>query len=57
MLRAQIVIGYWEDDRYSAKPRPYWTNVFEYVEGKRSARQNQPTHWMPLPEAPTTQDK
>lgn len=47
-----VVRGAWRDDKYSTKPRPYWTNDRESLWGKTWTRADQPTHWMPLPEAP-----
>lgn len=49
--------GYWEIDKYSKKPRPYWSNDLERSFGTRHARENQPTHWMPLPGAPALSDQ
>ena len=42
----------WNDDKYARKPRPYWTHMGEYLWGKTMVREDQPTHWMPMPEAP-----
>lgn len=42
--------GRWDDDRYSKKPRPFWS--FETVMGTTFQRTNQPTHWMECPEPP-----
>ncbi|EKU97989.1 hypothetical protein Lepto7375DRAFT_7248 [Leptolyngbya sp. PCC 7375] len=49
---AMIVIGNFDDDRYAARPKPYWTHDLERLLGKLDARKTPPTHWMPLPEAP-----
>jgi len=54
------VVGpsYWDADRYSKRPIPYWTNYGEILWGKKRTRFDQPTHWMPLPQPPTvTQEK
>lgn len=51
-----FVGGWWNDNRYAAKPRPYWSNDKENVRGTTWARNNQPTHWMPLPTPPITKD-
>lgn len=42
----------WNEDKYAKNPRPYWSRVDD---GGRVmiSRGNPPTHWMPLPEAPT----
>lgn len=50
---AQIVTGKYNDDRYAKNPTPYWGHDFERIEGKRSVRLHQPTHWRPLPAPPT----
>lgn len=46
----------WSDDRYIMKPSPYWAGTYETLWGKRSAKLNPPTHWMPLPPPPTEGD-
>jgi len=45
-----IVAGKWDTDKWAVKPRPYWSNDLEQLRGVRSTRENQPTHWMLLPE-------
>jgi hypothetical protein len=47
-----VVRGRWEYDKYAKNQRPYWSNDLERIFGKLSCRADQPTHWMPLPEAP-----
>lgn len=47
-----IVCGRWDDDRFAAKPRPYWTHDQERLWGRADARKRPPTHWMPLPPPP-----
>lgn len=44
--------GRFQADKYSARPRPYWTMDAERLWGVRDVRLNQPTHWMPLPPPP-----
>lgn len=46
-----IHIGYWSDEKYAARPKPYWATVASWF-GVTWMRNNQPTHWMPLPAAP-----
>lgn len=46
------VFGCWDDDRYSTKPRPYWTHDQVRAFGNVDARKVPPTHWMPLPAPP-----
>ncbi len=46
------VVGYWEKQGYYKNPRPYWKSSDEYLFGIRWSRDNQPTHWMPLPAPP-----
>lgn len=48
----QIVCGWWNTDCYAKRPRSYWSHDFERICGTIDARQNPPTHWMPLPEPP-----
>lgn len=45
----RIEIVRWFDDKYNKKPRPCWRWYTGYITGER---EDQPTHWMPLPEAP-----
>ena len=47
-----VTIGKWNEDKYSKKPRPYWTTDLELLWGKLTVRSNQPTHWMLLPAPP-----
>jgi hypothetical protein len=47
-----VVRGRWEDCYFARKPRPYWTNDREALFGVSGTRNDQPTHWMPLPPAP-----
>ncbi len=51
---AEVVIGRWDDDKYSQKPRPYWTGIDHYWRGVRWCREHAPTDWMPIPEPPVT---
>jgi hypothetical protein len=44
-----FVCGKWDDDQYAARPRPYWTNDYDTLLGKRIVRGKQPIGWMPLP--------
>lgn len=43
----------WNEDKYAKNPKPYWSRVDD---GGRvmASRGNPPTHWMPLPAAPTS---
>lgn len=50
--RHGAVRGSWNDGRYAQTPKPYWSHDRERMFGTRETRNNQPTHWMPLPEAP-----
>lgn len=52
--RLGAIRGDWRTDKYSKKPRPYWSHDLERVFGVLHARAHQPTHWMPLPAAPET---
>lgn len=44
--------AHWDNDQYAKKPRPYWTHWGERIWGITWVRNDQPTHWMPLPAAP-----
>lgn len=50
--RHGVVCGRWDDDKYAKRVRPYWSNDQERLWGTLETRDNQPTHWMPLPEPP-----
>jgi hypothetical protein len=45
-------VGGWEAQKYYLKPVPYWRTEFGYLAGVKWDRDNQPTHWMPLPDPP-----
>ena len=47
------VRGHWHEDKYSKKPRPYWKTDLERIFGILHSRENQPTHWLPMPAAPS----
>lgn len=48
----RVSIWRWSDDRYAKQPRPFWSSM----NSKTTDRANQPTHWMPLPAPPDSQD-
>ena len=50
--RRGIVRGHWNTDEYGRNPAPYWTHDRERTWGVRETRDDQPTHWMPLPQPP-----
>lgn len=50
--RRGVVRGRWSDEIYARYPKPYWTHDRERLFGVHETREDQPTHWMPLPEAP-----
>jgi hypothetical protein len=41
----------WDTDQYATRPRPYWHRLDD-MNRTTISRNNPPTHWMPLPEAP-----
>jgi hypothetical protein len=47
-----VVTAKWNDDQYAKKPRPYFHCECMHYMGKNWQRDNQPTHWMPLPPPP-----
>lgn len=46
------VFGKWDDDRYAAKPRGYWSHDRVQQLGVKDARAVPPSHWMPMPGDP-----
>lgn len=50
--RIGVVCGRWSDEQYATNPRPYWKHDKTHLFGIKQTRENQPTHWMPKPEAP-----
>ena len=47
----RVVIGWWDDDRYSKKPRPYWAGT-DHSNGVAYMRNRPFRMWQPLPEVP-----
>jgi hypothetical protein len=50
--RFGIIRGKWSDEQYAKTPRPYWRHDKTDLYGIRDTRDDQPTHWMPLPNPP-----
>jgi hypothetical protein len=50
--RRGVAIGQYAADKYAIRPRPYWTTDQERLWGVKETREDQPTHWMPLPDPP-----
>lgn len=46
--------GYWDDDRFAKKPKPYWhySDSIRAMDSRRA-----PTHWMPLFLPPAGQER
>ena len=42
----------WDVCWFAKKPRPFWTHWGERIWGTSREREDQPTHWMPLPDPP-----
>ena len=42
----------WDTCQYAKKPRTFWTHWGERIFGTTRVRDDQPTHWMPLPAPP-----
>jgi hypothetical protein len=42
----------WDDEKHAKKPRPYWTHWGERIWGVSRLREDQPTHWQPMPAPP-----
>ncbi len=51
-----IVFGRWNEDEWSQRPTPYWSNDTERISGTRYAKRHPPTHWQPLPEPPKVEE-
>lgn len=47
-----VVFGTYDDNRFAKKPRPYWKHDWENIGGVAESRENQPTHWAPIPPPP-----
>ena len=52
VIDGNIHIGRWEFDCHLKTPKPYWKAQCENWCGKLWMRENQPTHWIPLPKPP-----
>jgi hypothetical protein len=50
--RGVVCPGYYCDDSYSKKPKPYWSDQGVNLFGVRSMREDRPTHWAPIPQGP-----
>lgn len=44
------VTGKFNDDKYAARPNPYWEHDLYRLSGVRETRSIQPVAWLPLPE-------
>jgi hypothetical protein len=45
-------IGWWDRDRYSKRPRPFWIWTIGSRHSISDCRANPPTHWQHLPMPP-----
>lgn len=52
MADGSVTVGGWDSQPFHSKPRPLWKTERGYLYGKAWDRENQPTHWMPLPQPP-----
>lgn len=48
-MGARILLARWDAETYHKRPRPHWSS---FVMGRTWSRDNQPTHWVPLPDPP-----
>lgn len=48
----KVTTGSWDLDIYRKNPKPHWRTIRGTVYGKLWEKDNQPTHWMPLPDPP-----
>lgn len=46
-------VGRFDKEEFAKKPKPYWLGYYSHWNGVRWMRLHKPTHWMPLPDAPT----
>ena len=46
-------VASWDEDKYSRRPRPFWKRSDDFGRVTTS-RERPPTHFMPLPSAPST---
>lgn len=54
---SRVVIGCWSDESHARRPRPLWvtsSGAHGFL-GVSWDRDNQPTHWRPLPSPPSEQ--
>lgn len=49
----QVIICWWDDDRYAKKPKPFWDGT-DRIRGRLWIRETPPVEWMPLPKPSLT---
>ena len=49
--KGSVWVMRWNDERFAKTPRPHF-EASGWVWGIRAMREQQPTHWMPLPDPP-----
>ncbi|MDQ0506001.1 hypothetical protein QOZ94_002805 [Xanthobacter agilis] len=56
---SRVVPGRWSEETYAKRPRPLWVTLSgaHGLLGISWDRDNQPTHWMPLPSPPAEDTK
>jgi hypothetical protein len=47
----KVSIGKWQSQQHHKKPRPFWEGWIKIM-SVTDSREWEPTHWMPLPDAP-----
>jgi hypothetical protein len=50
-----VAPGKYNDDKYAKRPRPFWAS-WMLCSGKLDDRFYPPTHWMPMPNPPTSEE-
>lgn len=50
----KVMLAHWNPEPWASKPKPFW-DVYGNIWGTRRLRDCQPTHWMPLPDPPSSQ--
>lgn len=46
----RVMIGCWDEDKHSSRPRPYWTNDACAMRGITDTRKHPPTMWAEIEE-------
>jgi hypothetical protein len=50
-----VAPGKYDDDKYAKRPRPFWVSWL-LCSGKTDDRAYPPTHWIPMPNPPASEE-